>query len=374
MNVPAVPRRLRAATPPPPPAAAPPSWGEGLPPNLIYPWDPPDKQPGPPLVPPRRRFPFVRVLLLVLLVAVVAVAVRLVVFMGAVSTAPLWSAHLWPFAGGRQANVLVLGYGGQGHDGAYLTDSLVLLHSDLPSAKTAEISVPRDLWVQVPPDSGRYAKINSAYAYGRASANDDPAAGGQMATLKVSQVTGLPVDRWATIDFRGFRALVDALGGVDVNVERSFTAQYPANDDPAIDPSWITVSFTAGRQHMNGETAIRYARARYAEQPEEASDFARSQRQQRLVAAIAAKLKRPTSWWRVFGVLNALQPALRTNLSPADLAVLFLRANIGGANHIALTTDNVLASDTSADGQAILVPRNNDYGLIVNYIHDQLNK
>ncbi|MGN6564266.1 MAG: LCP family protein [Thermomicrobiales bacterium] len=373
MNIPGGPRDLPAATPPPPPAA-PPQWGEGLPPHLVYPWDPPEKQPGTPPTPPRRRFPYVRVLLLVLLVAIVAVVVRLLVFMAAVSTVPLWSAHFWPFAGGREANVLVLGYGGQGHDGAYLTDSLVLLHSDLPSAKTAEISIPRDLWVQVPPDSGRYAKINSAYAYGRASANDDPAAGGQLATLKVGQVTGLPVDRWATIDFQGFRALVDALGGVDVNVERSFTAQYPANDDPAIDPSWITVSFTAGRQHMNGETAIRYARARYAEQPEEASDFARSQRQQRLVAAIAAKVKRPTSWWRVFGVLNALQPALRTNLSPADLAVLFLRANIGGANHIALTTDNVLAGDTSADGQAILIPRNNDYGAIIRYIHDQLNK
>jgi LCP family protein required for cell wall assembly len=315
----------------------------------------------------------VRLALLALALLALVFGVRVAAFMAAVSTEPLWSAHFWPLAGEHAANVLVLGYGGEGHDGAYLTDSLLLLHSDLPSGKTAQISVPRDLWVQIPPDSGRYAKINSAYAYGRGDGGD-PVAGGRLVTTKVGQVTGLPTDRWVTIDFQGFRALVDALGGVDIEVERAFTAQYPANDDPTIDPSWTTVTFAAGRQHMDGETAIRYARARYADIPEEGSDFARSQRQQRLAAAITAKLKRPTSWPRAFGIMGALQPALRTNLAPADLLILFLRADTGGATRIHLDDTNVLVNATSDDGQAILVPRNDDYGTITRYVQEQLGK
>ena len=352
----------------PPPASAYPErerWGEGLPPDLAYPWD------TPPPVRRRRHVPFGRLVALLLIVLALAVGVRSLAFFAAVSTEPLWSAHLWPLADERQANVLVLGYGGQGHDGAYLTDSLLLLHSDLASGGSAQINVPRDLWVQIPPDSGRYAKINSAYAYGLGDA-DDRRAGGQLATTKVSQVTGLPTERWITIDFRGFRALVDALGGVDIDVERAFSSRYPANDDPAIDPNWITVSFAAGRQQMDGETAIRYARARYADTPEEASDFARAQRQNRLVSAIAAKLKRPTTWPRAFAVMDALQPALRTNLAPIDLPILFLRADLAGATRIRLDDSNVLVNDTSDDGQAILVPRDDDYGTIARYIAAQL--
>jgi len=369
--------RYPAASPPAPapPYPLPPTdsaypardrWGVGLPPDLAYPWDAPP-QPAR----RRRRFPFGRITALVLVLLALAIGARSLAFLAAVSTEPLWSAHLWPLADERQANVLILGYGGQGHDGAYLTDSLLLLHSDLASGQAAQINVPRDLWVQIPPDSGRYAKVNSAYAYGLGDANDQRA-GGQLVTTKVSQVTGLPTSRWITIDFRGFRALVDALGGVDIDVERAFSSQYPANDDPAIDPSWTTVSFAAGRQHMDGETAIRYARARYADTPEEASDFARSQRQNRLVAAIAATLKRPTVWPRTFAIMDALQPALRTNLAPVDLPILFLRANLAGATRIRLDDSNVLVNDTSSDGQAILVPRNNDYGSIARYINEQL--
>lgn len=343
---------------------APPSprYGEGLPPHLAYPWDPEGQRP------PRRKRRWGRLVAAAAALLLVALVGRVIVFASAVSTEPLWSAHLSP-AG--EANVLVLGYGGQGHEGAYLTDSLLLLHADLGGGRAAQISIPRDLWVQIPPDSGSYAKINSAYAYGRGAA-DDPIAGGRLATLKVQQVTGLPTDRWVTIDFRGFRALVDALGGVEIDVERAFSSQYPANDDPAVDPSWITVSFQAGRQQMDGETAIRYARARYADLPAEASDFARAQRQQRLVAAIGARLRSPVHWWRAFALMDALQPALRTNLAPADLLILFLRADTGGGPRIRLDDTNVLENATSPDGQAILRPRGGDYGVIERYIAEQV--
>lgn len=375
--------RHRPTTPPPysPPPGAPPfqpgeprgngqprRYGDGLPPNLVYPWDETTQQPAPT---PRRRPRLGRIVAALLLLLALATAARLLVFAAAITTEPLYATHFWPFGGPREANVLVLGYGGAGHEGAYLTDSLLLVHTDLRSGDTAQIAVPRDLWVQIPPDSGQYAKINSAYQYG-SGGGKDAVAGGRLATTKVSQVTGLPGDRWVTIDFRGFRALVDALGGVEVDVERAFSAQYPANDDPTIDPSWTTVTFAAGRQHMNGETAIRYARARYADTPEEANDFARSRRQQRLVRAVAARVKNPLHWWRAPAVLDALQPALRTNLGPLDMLTLLARVDTGGARRIGLDDGNVLEGAQSPDGQAILRPRGNDYDRIPAYIREQL--
>lgn len=354
-----------AAVPPPTPPVAPEQWGQGLPPNLSYPWDPA------PTKIRRRRLPWFRLLLLVLVLLVLAVGVRGLIFLLAISTEPAGGAHFAPLGSQRQANILILGYGGQGHDGAYLTDSMLLLHNNLATGRNAQIAIPRDLWVQVPPDSGRYAKINSAYAYGLGEAGDREA-GGRIATTKVSQVTGLPTTRWVTIDFQGFRALVDALGGVEVEVERPFTARYPANDNPEIDPSWITINFAAGPQQMDGETAIRYARARYSEDPAEGSDFARGQRQARLMAALTAKLKRPTTWPRYFAVMQALQPVLRTNLSPLDMLFLAAQINPSGGTRIQLDYSNVLRNATSDDGQAILVPPGNDYGIISRYIADEL--
>lgn len=356
------------APPPLPPAG--PTWPAQAPTQPIVVAPPPQPPWVPPQQPPRRRRRIGRLVAAILALLLVLLVGRGIIFVDAISTEPLWSVHFSPVG---EANVLVLGYGGQGHEGGYLTDSLLLLHNDLGGGGSAQINVPRDLWVQIPPDSGRYAKLNGAYAYGRGEAGD-PVAGGRMATYKVQQVTGLKTERWVTIDFQGFRALVDALGGVDIEVERAFSSDYPANDNPSIDPSWITVSFAAGRQHMDGETAIRYARARYADVPEEASDFARAQRQQRLLAAIAARLKSPVHWWRAFGVMNALQPVLQTNLAPADLLILFLRADLGGATRIRLDDTNVLVNATSDDGQAILQPRDGDYGTVERYIREQLGR
>ena len=343
-----------------------PDWEAGWPPDLASPRNPPGAA-----RPPRRRR-LVRLLLGAVVLVLLAVLVRGLFFLAVVSTEPLWAATFWPVTDRQMANVLVLGYGGQGHEGAYLTDSLVLLSVDLGTRRTAQISVPRDLWVQVPPDSGRYAKLTTAYDYGYRAGDQSPVAGGRLATRKVEQVTGLSVDRWVLIDFGSFRGLVDALGGVDIEVERAFSAAYPANDDPSVDASWTRVSFAAGRQRMDGETALRYARARYADVPAEASDFARAQRQQQLVRAIAARLKSPSTWWRVVAVLNALQPALRTNLAPLDLLVLVLRTDPDGSARIVLDDGNVLEPGESSDGQAILLPRGGDYDLIARYIDERL--
>ena len=276
-------------------------------------------------------------------------------------------------SGSSRVNVLVLGYGGGQHDGAYLTDSLMVMSLIPDDQATTLISVPRDLWVQVPPSSGQYAKINTAYQdglfNGYAGQPAGRVAGGDEAAQKVSDVLGMPVSFWITIDFSGFRTLVDALGGVDITVPTAFKANYPANDDPKIDASWKVISFATGPQHMNGERAIEYARARYVISPaSEGSDFARSARQQLLIRAILGRARSISAWPGLNGALDALQRSLYTNLSLADLVRFTQKLDFTNAAHIGLTNQNVLVDAQSNDGQDILLPTNGDWNAIRQFV------
>jgi polyisoprenyl-teichoic acid--peptidoglycan teichoic acid transferase len=238
---------------------------------------------------------------------------------------------------------------------------------------TTLISVPRDLWVQVPPNSGQYEKINAAYEDGLDDGfGGQPAgriAGGAEAANKVGDVLGIPVQYWLTIDFTGFRDLVDALGGVDIAVPTAFTAQYPVNDDPSINAGWKTITFATGQQHMDGERAIEYARARYVTAPaSEGTDFARSTRQQLLIRAILSRVRSISAWPGLTGALDALQRSIYTNLSLADLFLFMQKLDFTSAAHVGLSNQNVLTDATSSDGQAILLPRNDDWAAIQRYV------
>jgi len=273
---------------------------------------------------------------------------------------------------GDRVNLLVMGFGGSGHDGAYLTDSMLVMSLLPQSHHTTLISVPRDLWVQIPPGSGQYHKINAAYEYG-SNNNAKPADGGNAAAAKVSLVTGLDVKYWLTINFQGFREFIDSIGGIDVYVPDSFTANYPANDDPNINPNWIKVHFSKGMQHMNGETAIRYARARYVlDNPAEGTDFARSARQQIMIKAALSKVKQMSTWPSLYNALNALQHTIYTNMSLADLMQFSLKMDLTNAHRVGLSNQNVLASGTAPDGEYILKPANGNWQAIVDYVKQQL--
>lgn len=339
---------------------------------------------APPVAPdrPRRRWGrIVRrgllVLLVVLLVLAGVVIHRLYVFGQAISPRGPFTTQTGFMSGGERVNLVVLGYGGAGHDGAYLTDSILVISLIPNSGSTTLISVPRDLWVQVPPNSGQYNKINAAYVDGLDNGYSGvPAgrmAGGAEAAAKVSAVIGLSVPYWLTVDFTGFRALVDALGGVEVNVQTAFTAQYPINDNPAINAGWKTIHFNAGPQRMNGEQAIEYARARYVtDPPSEGSDFARSVRQQMLIRAIISRARQIGAWPGLNGATDALQQSIYTNLSLADLALFSMKMNFNSAHRVGLTDQNVLVDAQSGDGQDILLPANGDWTAIQRYVAAQL--
>jgi LCP family protein required for cell wall assembly len=212
-------------------------------------------------------------------------------------------------------------------------------------------------------------------ANGYGSQPPSQTAGGLEAAAKISDVTGLNVPYFMTINFQGFRHLVDALGGVDINVPTAFTANYPINDDPQINAGWKVIHFNAGMQHMNGEQAIEYARARYVTAPaSEGSDFARSARQQLLIRAIASRMRSPAAWPGLSNAMNALQSAIYTNLSLADLSAFVLKLDLSHAAHVGLSDTNVLVGSTSSDGQDILLPQNGDWNAIKQYISSNLKQ
>ncbi len=315
----------------------------------------------------------VLVLLCVLLIIGGILGQRVLAFGSAISTQSPLSTQTGYMNTSDRVNILILGFGGSGHDGAYLTDSMMVMSLIPSSHHTTLISVPRDLWVQVPGASGS-EKINAVYENASNNVtNANPVAGGDAAAQEVSSITGLDIKYWLTINFAGFKEFIDSIGGVDVYVPDSFSAHYPANDDPSINAGWINVHFTKGMMHMNGATAIEYARARYVyDNPAESTDFARSARQQIIMKAALAKLKSISTWPSMYSALSALEKTMYTNLSLADLAQFALKMDLNNAHHVGLSNQNVLVDSTSADGQYILLPQRNNWQLIKDYIKQQL--
>jgi polyisoprenyl-teichoic acid--peptidoglycan teichoic acid transferase len=282
----------------------------------------------------------------------------------------------------NRTNLLIMGYGGGTHDGAYLTDSMLIVSVLPQSHHTSLVSVPRDLWVQYPPNSGNYTKINAVYELA-SNNNANSEAGGEAADQKVSFITGLNANYWLTIDFTGFKKVIDSIGGIDVSVPDSFNACYPKNDDAAVDPSWITAQFNKGTQHMDGNTAIEYARAREpmevcglgtSENLAELTDFGRSARQQIIVKAVLAKVKQASTWPHLYDAMSALQQTIHTNMSLADLSAFALKMDLSDPNaaHIGLSNQNVLVDGQSDDGQDILTAANGDWNAIPAYIQQHL--
>ncbi len=255
-------------------------------------------------------------------------------------------------------NILILGIDRRpGQGDATRTDTILLLHADPGPPRMVLFSIPRDLWVTIPGHGEE--RVNTAHFYGELT---DPGSGPALAAETVRQNFGVPVHRTLRLDFDAFRGVIDAAGGVDIDVPTQMI------DDayPTEDYGTMRIEIPAGMQHMDGETALRYARSRHG-----SSDFDRAARQQQILVALAKKLTSPGNWLLAPRVYNALQDAVETDLSFRDLVRLGLTWRRAGAENVEqIVIDRALTTPyRTVNGAAVLLPR---WDLILPLVEAQL--
>ncbi|MGH7722446.1 MAG: LCP family protein [Candidatus Dormibacteria bacterium] len=288
----------------------------------------------------------------------------------------------------RRVNFAFYGYGGPGHDGAYLTDSIMVVSvQPKPSGPpaVAEISVPRDWYAPIQLGNGRTTsgRINEAYAdgvggRGPAPANDR-AAGASVANPTLEHLLGIHIDHWIGVDFQAFKAAVDAVGGVDVVVPNTFTDyKYPAgecNGQAGQNCRYMTVHFNAGPQHMNGTTALEFSRSRHSNDNGEGTDFARSHRQQLIVAALKQKVVSLGGLGNLPDLLNSLGDNVVTDLHVNDLEAIYsLLKNVNTKSilHVSLDDTNFLyeCGYPANCGAAYLYAHDRTYAEVAHFVQD----
>lgn len=251
-----------------------------------------------------------------------------------------------------RVNILLLGMGGAGHDGPYLTDTNIILSIQPSTKQISMISVPRDLGVEI---SGGLRKINYANAFGEANS---PGTGGEYTRQIFEKTFNIKIPYYVRVDFKAFEDLINEVGGVTVDVARAFTdSQFPGAGH-----SYQTIIFEAGNQTMNGERALQYSRSRHGNNGE-GSDFARARRQQQILTALKERLLSfgtYTNPIRVQNILQTLSEHITTNL---DFGQLMYLANLGreaneGIKMLVLDNGNAgfLKSYIAPSGAFILSP------------------
>lgn len=290
-------------------------------------------------------------------------------------------------------NILLMGYGGGKHQGTYLTDTMMVAHIDTKTKKALLISIPRDTWVAVPTrnkDENFHAKINSVYQMGLSPRNYPSieskyqSVQGSAELLKVilKHVTGLTIDNYVAVDFAGFTRGVDLLGGASIIVDKSFDDfKYPIDgmeDDPCgkegeeLDKAekeatespelifpcrYENLHFDAGRQQMDGKTALKYVRSRQSAQ--DGGDFARARRQQRFIEAMREKILNVGIVTKIVPLMDELQDHIRTDINSDQLGQFISETDNAreySLSHFVLSTNNHLKETYSFDRQYILIP------------------
>ncbi|MCX6791806.1 MAG: LCP family protein [Candidatus Gottesmanbacteria bacterium] len=251
-----------------------------------------------------------------------------VLFIILAAKAVIWSVRFMELAtldsSDGRTNILILGIGGGDHEGADLTDTIMVLSLDMAKKTVALISIPRDIWSDTLKD-----KVNTAYHYGNEKGLPAGRQGGGLLLSKVimEDIIGIPIHYAVVIDFSGFTKVIDAVGGIDVNVPETFTdTQYPkpgmeqstCPGDPTNACVYETVHFDAGLQHMDGARALIYARSRHAE-GYQGSDFARSRRQQIIMVTLKDRFMHPAAWITL-SRLQAL-PKLLDDATDTDMTI-----------------------------------------------------
>ena len=255
-----------------------------------------------------------------------------------------------PWDGANRVSLLIMGLDfrdWQAGEGPPRTDSMILLTID-PIHRTAGIlSVPRDLWVNIP--GFDYGRINTAYQLGEAY--KVPGGGPQLAADTVEELLGVPIDYFAQIDFSAFVRFIDEIGGVEVDITE------PIKLDPLGDGN--VKKMKPGHYTLPGDLALAYVRLRKTE----GGDFDRAQRQQQVIMSIRSRVLEyemlPTLIAKAPTLYNEISSGIRTNLS-LDQAVrlAWLASQIPEENikQGAIGADQVAFAKSPDGSQDVLKP------------------
>jgi len=225
------------------------------------------------------------------------------------------------------------------------SDAIMVVRVDPARQRFAMLSLPRDLWVAIP-NYGE-GKINSAYVLGQQSGK-----GTAVAAATVANALGIRIDYTATVDFQGFSALVDALGGVPVDVPRElYDAKFPT-----IDYGYTVAHFVPGLERMNGTRALTYSRIRHPD-----SDFQRMRRQQAVALGMGRQFRERGALANIHEadqLTAALAPFVRTNMPRGE--ALRLMWELRGFD---MSTARRIVVDTTIVGEATI---GGSYALVAN--------
>ena len=244
-----------------------------------------------------------------------------------------------------RTNLLILGVDRRpGETYVSRTDTMILATLDAPESKIGLLSIPRDLWVTLP--SGSEGRINTAHFFAEANLEGTgPAA----AMQTVHDNFGVDVHRYLRVDFNGFVRIVDAVGGIELDIPR------PLVDDayPTEDFGVQRVEFEAGQQWLSGERALQYARIRHG-----SSDFQRAERQAAVIKAFAVRLTQPAAWLRLPALIEAFQGSVTTDITLSDLirmAPLLVRVGPAGLDQRVID-ETMTQSFQTENGASVLLP------------------
>jgi LCP family protein required for cell wall assembly len=204
--------------------------------------------------------------------------------------------------GDTELTILVVGVDTRAEGGDQNADVIIIANLDLINRELRAVSIPRDLLVEIPGIG--FDKINSAYNYGVIADPENPAAGVAKMRDTIEYNFGIPIEHYVMIDFDGFVEVVDALGGIEVDVPYDILDEEYPTEDYGVE----TVFFPAGLTEMDGETALKYVRTRHAD-----SDDQRRERQMQVILAIFEKGKSIGSLSRIDNTIVALGGSAQTS-------------------------------------------------------------
>jgi LCP family protein required for cell wall assembly len=226
--------------------------------------------------------------------AIVSIAVAVIAVRGPIRQQIVTQTAKHSF-GKLKLNLLILGY--QADEAT--TDTIILAHLDVGRRTVTLVSIPRDTWVPVPRQGPM--KINAAYAFG----------GAHMTARVVSRLLGgAPVDAIVALQPEGAAAIVNAMGGLDVNVDEDMNYDDDNGD--------LHIHLQKREQHLNGSQVAGYVRFRH----DPASDFGRVKRQQAVLKLLIDRLSEPQNWTKLPNIMQLARKDINTTLNNQQLVSL----------------------------------------------------